>query len=72
MSRRGNCYDNAVLESFFRTLKSDLDGQLVGSRAVVTARISQYIDSFYNARRLHSSLNYQSPADFERRRSSAA
>ena len=72
MSRRGNCYDNAVLESFFRTLKSDLDGQLAGSRAVVTARISQYIDSFYNARRLHSSLNYQSPADFERRRSSAA
>jgi transposase InsO family protein len=72
MSRRGNCYDNAVVESFFRTLKSDLDDRLTGSRVVVSARLAAYIDGFYNSRRLHSSLNYQTPVAFERGRPCAA
>ena len=72
MSRRGNCYDNAVVESFFRTLKGDLGDRLLGSRVDVHRRIGEYIDGFYNTQRLHSTLNYQSPAAFEHRRRRAA
>ena len=66
MSRRGNCYDNAVVESFFRTLKLDLGDRLRGSREQVTRRLDEYIAGFYNTRRLHSTLGYRSPAQFER------
>lgn len=72
MSRRGNCYDNAVVESFFRTLKSDLGDRLHAARAVVAVRLAAYIDDFYNTRRLHSTLGYRSPAQFERERPRAA
>jgi putative transposase len=72
MSRRGNCYDNAVVESFFRTLKLDLAGRLRVSREEAARRIGEYIDGFYNTRRLHSTLGYRSPAQFERDRGRAA
>ena len=66
MSRRGNCYDNAVVESFFRTLKSDLGDTRSASRAEAHQHVEGYIDGFYNPRRLHSTLGYRSPIAFER------
>ena len=66
MSRRGNCFDNAVVESFFRTLKIDLDRRLRTTRVEAAQRIAHYIDGFYNTQRLHSTLGYLSPAAFER------
>ena len=66
MSRRGNCWDNAVVESFFATLKTELvhhsDYRLP---AEAKAEIFEYIEVFYNQRRRHSTLNYQTPAGFE-------
>jgi putative transposase len=72
MSGRGRCYDNAVVESFFRTLKTDLDHQVWATRADAMTQISTYIEAFYNRRRLHSTLGYRSPVDFERRQGAAA
>ena len=72
MSRRGNCYDNAVVESFFRTLKLDLGDRIAPTRITIARRIGTYIDGFYNTRRLHSTLRYRSPIQFERERSAAA
>jgi transposase InsO family protein len=72
MSGRGRCYDNAVVESFFRTLKTDLQHRVWATRTEARAHLSTYIEAFYNRRRLHSTLGYRSPADFERRRHSAA
>jgi putative transposase len=67
MSRRGDCYDNAVVESFFATLKRELlAGRQVPSRADAQALIAQYIEEFYNGTRLHSSLGYRSPVQYER------
>ena len=66
MSGRGQCYDNAVVESFFRTLKSDLDPCVWATRAEAMMQVATYIDRFYNTRRLHSTLDYRSPARFER------
>jgi transposase InsO family protein len=66
MSRKGNCYDNAPMESFYRTLKVELvyweDYQ---SRADAKASVSEYIEVFYNRRRLHSTLGYVSPVEYE-------
>ena len=66
MSRRGNCYDNAVVESFNGTLKQELvhDARWT-SYAEARAALHDYIEVFYNRRRLHSSLGNLSPADFE-------
>jgi transposase InsO family protein len=72
MSRCGNCYDNAVVESFFRTLKLDLALHHSATRAEVTSAIGAYIDGFYNTRRLHSTLGYRSPVQFEREGRKAA
>lgn len=72
MSRRGNCYDNAVVESFFRTLKLDLGERLGRTRLDVARRVGTYIEGFYNARRLHSTLGYRSPIQFERDQRPAA
>jgi putative transposase len=67
MSRRGDCWDNAVAESFFATLKTELVYQTQWrTRAAARTAIFEYIESFYNRRRRHSSLAYVSPADFER------
>ena len=67
MSRKGDCWDNAVVESFFGSLKSERvlwrDYQ---SREEARADIVEYIAMFYNSRRLHSYLGYQSPDQFER------
>ena len=68
MSRRGDCWDNAVAESFFASLKTELVYQSQWqTRAAARTAIFEYIESFYNRRRRHSSLAYLSPADFERR-----
>ncbi len=66
MSRRGNCYDNAVIESFWHSLKNELvHRQHFPSRSAATAAIFEYIESFYNRVRLHSSIGYLAPAAFE-------
>jgi transposase InsO family protein len=66
MSRRGNCWDNAPMESFFASLKKELvhDEDYI-TRAQAKASIFEYIESFYNRVRRHSTLGYQSPANFE-------
>ncbi len=66
MSRRGNCYDNAVMESFFSTVKSEL-GEHFDSPGAATRELFAYIEVFYNQRRRHSTLGQISPAAFERR-----
>lgn len=66
MSRKGNCYDNAVVESFFSTLKQELVfHQQYQSRQHAKQDIFEYIEVWYNRRRRHSSLGYVSPEDFE-------
>lgn len=68
MSRRGNCYDNAVAESFFKTLKKELVRKHVFlTREVAASKIFEYIEMFYNAKRRHSYLGYISPNEFEKR-----
>jgi len=68
MSRRGNCYDNAPMESFFGTLKSEcVHHQNYQTRQEAITDIFFYIVGFYNRQRLHSSLGYLSPEEFERR-----
>jgi putative transposase len=67
MSGVGNCYDNAVMESFFATLKTELvHRETFATRAQARRELFAYIEGFYNRERLHSSLNYQSPVEFER------
>jgi transposase InsO family protein len=66
MSRRGNCYDNAVTESFFGTLKQELVHRTeFATRAEAKAAIFRYIEIFYNRTRMHSTLGYVSPDAFE-------
>jgi transposase InsO family protein len=66
MSRPGNCYDNAAMEAFWSTLKREaLEQSANWSKEQVRRVIFEYIESIYNRSRLHSSLNYQSPVDFE-------
>ena len=67
MSRRGNCWDNAVVESFFGTLKAELhiEAGKYASRAEARSAIADYIENFYNSKRRHSSLGYLSPVDYE-------
>ena len=67
MSRKGECHDNAVAESFFSTLKAELtDHQDYRTRAEARQSIFKYIELFYNRKRRHSYLNYQSPLDYEK------
>jgi transposase InsO family protein len=66
MSRKGNCYDNAVVESFFSTLKTELvHHERWATRDVARQSLFEYIEVFYNRRRRHSSLGYVSPHEFE-------
>ena len=67
MSRRGNCWDNAVAESFFSSLKKErIRKQVYKSRKEARSDIFDYIEAFYNRKRRHKHLNQQSPVDFER------
>jgi transposase InsO family protein len=67
MSGKGNCYDNAMVETFFKTIKSELVWRTVFyTRDEAATAIARYIDGFYNPVRRHSALNYISPAQFER------
>jgi putative transposase len=66
MSRRGNCYDNAVMESFWSSLKRELVHRCeFATRAEAQAAIFEWLEVFYNRERLHSALSYQTPVDFE-------
>ena len=66
MSRPGNCWDNAVVESFFATLKTELIHQRsFATRQEARAEIFAYVEGFYNPRRRHSSLGYRRPLEFE-------
>ena len=66
MSSKGNCYDNAVAESFFHTLKIELVYfETYRTRAEARQSVFDYIEAFYNRKRLHSSLGYIAPAEFE-------
>jgi transposase InsO family protein len=68
MSRRGDCWDNAVMESFFATLKTELVHEARWTtRAEATAALAAYIEGWYNRRRRHSTLDYLSPAEYELR-----
>lgn len=67
MSRRGDCYDNAVAESFFGSLKSELiDRRPWPTRRQAIDALADYIEVFYDTQRLHSTLGYRTPAEFER------
>lgn len=65
MSRKGNCWDNAVSESFFGSLKQELGDPHFGSRAEARAVLFEYIEIFFNRQRLHSSIGYRTPVEFE-------
>jgi putative transposase len=65
MSRKGNCYDNATMESFRGSLKNDMiHHQRYATRANAEAAIKEYIEVFYNRQQRHSRLAYVSPASF--------
>lgn len=66
MSRRGNCWDNAAMESFFSTLETErLSKKHYRTRDDLRADVSDYIERFYNPRRRHSTIGYISPVQFE-------
>ena len=68
MSRRGNCHDNAPVESFFASLKSDLtERRRFASHTEARSALFDYIETFYNRRRRHSSLGYLTPVEYEQR-----
>ena len=67
MSGKGNCLDNAPMESFFHTLKIErIHHRVYATRAEAHRALFAYIEGFYNSRRLHSGIGYRSPADMER------
>lgn len=65
MSRKGNCYDNAFVESFFHSLKNELEVKTLETKDEARKAIFEYIETLYNNKRLHSSLGYLSPIKFE-------
>jgi transposase InsO family protein len=68
MSGRGNCYDKSMVETFFKTIKSELIWPVAWqSRQQAENAVARYIDGFYNPVRRHSSLGFQSPIAFERK-----
>jgi putative transposase len=67
MSGKGNCYDNSMVETFFKTLKSELVWRTVfDTRQEAVQAIGRYIDGFYNPIRRHSALDFTSPNQFEK------
>lgn len=71
MSRRGNPWDNAVSEAFFATLKTELGDSFIGFDAV-QRELFEYIDGFYNTRRIHTSIGWMSPMQYENRMAEVA
>ena len=72
MSGKGNCYDNAVAESFFHTLKTELvHHERYETRDQAKRSVLEYIEFFYNRIRLHSALDYQTPIEFKELRMAA-
>lgn len=72
MSRKGNCWDNAPMESFFSTIKTEcIDDGIYLSRAQAKREIFEYIEIDYNRKRLHSVIGYMTPESFENKRKSA-
>jgi transposase InsO family protein len=66
MSRKGDCWDNAVAESFFATLKAEaFDDRVPAHHTVVTRALGDYIDGYYNTKQRHSFIGYESPIQFE-------
>ncbi len=65
MSRKGDCYDNAVMESFWSTLKAECATKVYSSRAEARQSIFEYVEVWYNRQRRHSALGYASPDSFE-------
>jgi putative transposase len=66
MSGRGNCYDNAAMESWNHSLKVEaIHGERFATRAIARSQVFEYIEVYYNRQRLHSKLGYKSPAEFE-------
>lgn len=65
MSRTGNCYDNAAMESFFATLKGECANRRFSTKTEARSAIFEYIEVWYNRQRLHSALGYLSPVQFE-------
>ncbi len=73
MSRKGNCYDNAFVESFFRTLKVELvNREKFKTRQEAKQKIFEFIEVWYNQQRLHSSLDYMTPEQYESKQITAA
>ena len=69
MSRKGNCWDNAVAESFFKTLKTELIyGNKLINKQQMELEIFQYIEIFYNKKRRHSALNYKTIEEFNQQK----
>jgi putative transposase len=68
MSRKGNCWDNAPMESFFGSMKTelDIDDTTFETRRQARVAIFSFLESFYNRRRLHSAIGYRSPDQWER------
>ena len=67
MSHKGDCYDNAVVESFFKSLKAEIPKEdRSKTREETRSKLFEYIEVFYNRKRLHSTLGYQSPVEYER------
>ena len=72
MSRKGDCWDNAVAESFFKTLKTELVYlKKFSTRAQAKRAILEYIEGYYNRRRRHATLNYRTPVAFEQQQMAA-
>lgn len=66
MSRKGDCWDNAVIESFFASLKTEeVNGRLYRTREEARAAVFEFLEVFYNRQRRHSSLGYLCPVKFE-------
>ena len=65
MSRKGNCWDNAPMESFFGSLKTELDDDVFDTRQKARTEIFSFLETFYNSRRLHSAIGYRSPNEWE-------
>lgn len=71
MSRKGNCWDNAAMESFWSSMKTEMENSVPETRAEGRHRVFDYIEAFYNPRRRHSTLGYLSPSQFEQRAASS-